>query len=149
MGFSWFIGDLVVFLCNLKHSFLSFQSIMKKYILLLTCVILSCNYTMAHRTPIVVQNGGSIGDHSEYYPPADLPEVYFDDDNLEIIIEADGFASYYYVDIVSQSTQLAVISTQISGYGDTIDVSSLPDDDYTIIITSSNNNVFQGYFTNY
>ena len=87
--------------------------------------------------------------HSEYYPPADMPEVYYDSDNLEIIIVADGFASYYDVDIISQSTQLAVISTQIGGYGDTIDVSSLPDDDYTIIITSSNNNEYEGQFTNY
>jgi hypothetical protein len=37
----------------------------------------------------------------------------------------------------------------VDGYGDTIDVSSLPDDDYTIIITSSNHNVYQGTFTNY
>ena len=78
-----------------------------------------------------------------------MPEVYYDSDNLEIIIVADGFASYYDVDIISQSTQLAVISTQIGGYGDTIDVYSLPDDDYTIYITSSNNNEYVGQFTNY
>ena len=88
------------------------------------------------------------GAHSEYYPPADLPEVYFDSDNLEIIIVADGFASYYNVNIVSQSTMLAVISTQVDGYRDSIDVSSLPDDNYTIIITSSNNNEYVGKFTN-
>ena len=87
--------------------------------------------------------------HSEYYPPADMPEVYFDYNNLEIILVADGFADYYDVNIISQSTQLAVISTQVDGYGDTIDVSSLPDDDYTIIITSSNNNEYVGQFTNY
>lgn len=87
--------------------------------------------------------------HSEYYPPADMPEVYYDADGEEIIIVADGFADYYEVDIVSQSTLLAVISTQVGGYGDTIDISSLPDDNYTIIISSSNNNVYQGQFTNY
>ena len=86
--------------------------------------------------------------HSEYYPPADMPEVYFDYNNLEIILVADGFADYYDVNIISQSTQLAVISTQVDGYRDTIDVSSLPDDDYTIIITSSNNNEYVGHFTN-
>ena len=93
---------------------------------------------------------GSIGGHhSEYYPPADMPEVYYDTDNLEIIVVADGFAAYYDVNIISQSTLLAVISTQIDGYGDTIDVSSLPDGDYTIVIVSSNNNEFEGQFTNY
>ena len=89
------------------------------------------------------------GTHSEYYTPADMPEVYYDSDDQEIIIVADGFATYYDVDIVSQSTQLAVISTQVDGYGDTIDISSLPDDDYTIVITSEYNNVYEGYFTNY
>ena len=89
------------------------------------------------------------GYHSEYYPPADMPEVYYDDVNQEIIIVADGFADYYDVNIVSQSTLLAVISTQIDGYGDSIDISSLPNDNYTIIITSSNNNEFEGEFTNY
>ena len=65
------------------------------------------------------------------------------------MVVADGFAAYYDVNIISQSTQLAVISTQIGGYGDTIDVYSLPDDDYTILITSSNNNQYVGQFTNY
>ena len=104
-------------------------------------------YAKDSLTAIVLSNKG--GHHSEYYPPADMPEVYYDFDNLEIIIVGDGFASYYDVDIISQSTQLAAISTQIDGYGDSIDVSSLPDDDYTIIITSSNNNEYEGQFTNY
>ena len=92
------------------------------------------------------QNGHN--NHSEYSPPAEMPEVYFDSNNLEIILVADGYADYYDVNIISQSTMLAVISTQVDGYGDTIDVSSLPDDDYTIIITSSNNNEYVGHFTN-
>ena len=92
---------------------------------------------------------GERDDRIEFFVPADMPEVYFDDDTHEIIIVADGFADYYEVDIVSQSTLLAVISTQIGGYGDNIDISSLPDDNYTIVITSSNDNVYQGQFTNY
>lgn len=110
------------------------------------CLCMFCAYC---DEDINLRHIGYGGDHSEYYPPADMPEVYFDDDNLEIIIVGDGFADYYDVHIVSQSTQLAVISTQIDGYGDSIDVSSLPDDDYTIIITSSNNNEYVGEFTNY
>ena len=87
------------------------------------------------------------GNHNEYYPPADMPEVYIDLDEMEIIIEADGFADYYVVNIISQVTMQSVIYTQISGYGDTVDVSSLPDGYYRLVITSSNNNVFEGYFT--
>ena len=123
---------------------------MKKSFIILLFFFLSLDMVADHlRNQIRIRQTGQIPNHSEYYPPADMPEVYYDSDNLEIIIVADGFASYYYVDIVSQSTQLAVISTQIGGYGDTIDVSSLPDDDYTIYITSSNNNEYEGQFTNY
>ena len=123
--------------------------IMKRFVLLLILLLplASQLYAKDDLTAIVLRDKG--GDHIEHFNPADMPEVYYDADNLEIIIIADGFANYYDVDIVSQSTQLAVISTQVGGYGDNIDVSSLPDDDYTIIITSSNNNEYVGQFTNY
>ncbi len=78
-----------------------------------------------------------------------MPEAYYDTNTEEIIIVADGFSSYYDVDIVSLSTTIAMISTQVDGYGDSIDVSSLSDDSYRIVITSSNNNVYEGNFTNY
>lgn len=90
---------------------------------------------------------GQTGNHTEHYLPADAPMVYFDADDMEIIIEADGFASYYEVDIISQVTMLTVISTWVGGYGDTVDVSSLTIGYYQIVITSSNNNVYEGYFT--
>ena len=93
-----------------------------------------------------LQYVGHHGTHSEYYPPADMPDVYFDDDELEIIIVGDGFADYYDVEIVSLGSMLTVISTQIDGYGDSIDVSSLAIGDYRIVITSSNNNVYEGHF---
>ena len=64
------------------------------------------------------------GTHLEQPTPADMPEVYYDTDDQEIILVADG-------------------------YGDSIDVSLLPDDDYKIVITSSYNNVYEGQFTNY
>lgn len=86
-------------------------------------------------------------DHTEHYLPADAPEVYFDADNMAISIEADGYASYYEVDIISRSTLFTAISTQVGGYGDNVDVSSLPADEYSIVITSSNHNVYEGYFT--
>lgn len=82
--------------------------------------------------------------------PADQPDVYFDYDELEIIIDGPGSeASYYDVNIVSLSTLDTVLSTQVDGSYDTIDISSLPDDNYQIVITSSNENTYYGYFTNY
>ena len=98
---------------------------------------------------INLQHVGNHDDHSEYYAPADMPEVYYDSDNLEIIIVADGFSSYYNVEITLTTSYMPLISTQVDGYGDTIDVSSLPDGYYVIVITSEYNNVYQGYFNNY
>jgi hypothetical protein len=87
--------------------------------------------------------------HTEYYDPADMPEVYYDRGNQEIILVADGFVSSYDVDIVSLSTLQIVLFTAVNGYGDTIDVSTLPDDDYKIVISTPYNNIYEGYFTNY
>ena len=87
--------------------------------------------------------------HTEYYDPADMPEVYYDRSNQEIILVADGFVSSYDVDIVSLSTLQIVLFTAVNGYGDTIDVSTLPDDDYKIVISTPYNNIYEGYFTNY
>jgi hypothetical protein len=75
-----------------------------------------------------------------------MPEVCFDSNDMEIIIVADGFADYYDVEIVSLGSGLTLISTQVDGYGDNVDVSTLPIGDYRIVITSSNNNVYEGHF---
>lgn len=123
---------------------------MKKSFIISLLILLSFDMVAGNqRNHIRIHQTGQMPTHSEYFPPADMPEVYYNSYDQEIIIVADGFASYYDVDIISQSTQMAVISTQIGGYGDSIDISSLPDDDYTIIITSSNNNEYVGQFTNY
>ncbi len=96
---------------------------------------------------IVLEHHG--GGHNEYFDPADKPEVFYDDDNQEIILVADGFVSSYDVDIVSLSTLQVVLFTAVNGYGDTIDVSMLPDDNYKIVISTPYNNIYEGYFTNY
>lgn len=119
---------------------------MKKLLLLFVFIVVFSLSLMANRTPIVIHQGGSVGDHIEHYIPADMPVVYFDSDEMEIIIVADGFANHYTVEVNSMVSGLTLIYTQIRGYGDTIDVSSLPDGYYQIIITSSNNNMFEGTF---
>lgn len=115
---------------------------------LLFSLLLSVN-VFASRRSIALNRKGMSANHGEYYAQADMPEVYFDSDTQEIIIEADGFSTYYDVDIISQSTMLSVISTQVDGYGDVVDVSSLPDDNYTIVVTSEFDNEYEGQFTNY
>ena len=76
-----------------------------------------------------------------------MPEVYYDEDTDEIIIVADGTSLYYNVEIVSDYLNQTVIMTQVDGYGDTIDVSSLPAGSYTIVITSEFLNEYEGQFT--
>ena len=95
---------------------------------------------------IVLNHPGQQHDHIEYYLPADAPQAFYDPDDMEIIIVANGVALYYDVEIISQKTNHSVLYTKISGYGDIIDVSYLPEAYYRIVIHSSSNNVFEGYF---
>lgn len=118
---------------------------MKKNTILLTLLILA-NLSIIAGGRIDIRHTGQMPNHGEYYPPADMPEVYFDSDNLEIILVADGFSTYYDVEITPTTGYVPLISTQVDGYGDTIDVSSLPDGYYTITITSEFNNEFEGTF---
>lgn len=76
-----------------------------------------------------------------------MPEAFFDSDVLQIILVADGFANFYDVEITLTTGNVPLISTQVDGYGDTIDVSSLPEGYYNITITSSNNNQYVGTFS--
>lgn len=91
---------------------------------------------------------GNHDDRIEFYPIADMPDaVYYDSEAGEIIIVADGTSLYYNVEIVSDNLNLTVISTQVSGYGDVIDISSLSSGSYTIVITSQFLNEYEGQFT--
>ena len=120
---------------------------MKRFALLfiLLLPLASQLYAKDDLTAIVLRDKG--GNHSEYYPPADLPEVYYDADNLEIVLVADGFANFYDVEITLTTGYVPLISTQVDGYGDIIDVSLLPEGYYNITITSSNNNQYVGIFS--
>jgi len=120
-----------------------------RYYVLLIVSVTTFTGMARNEEGINLHNLGHHGNHNEYYDPADKPEVYYDADYQQIAIYADGFASYYNVDIVSVSTLQIELTTQVSGYGDTIDISSLPSDNYRIVITSSYNNVYEGLFTNY
>ena len=118
---------------------------MKRIILFLFSVLLSAQlFTALSEEQIVLSHTG--GGHNEHYQMADMPDaVYYDNVTHEIIIEADGTSLYYNVQIVSNQLQQTVISTQVSGYGDTIDVSSLSSGLYTIVITSQFYNMYEGY----
>ena len=106
-----------------------------------------CLALSADEAAINIKHHGHFEDH--HIVPADMPQVYYDSEAGVITVDGPGYASYYYVDIVSQSTLSVVLYDTVDGDYGTVDVSSLPDDNYTIVITSSNNNEYTGQFTNY
>ena len=125
---------------------IAFTMIMKKY-LLFVFVLFIC-HAIANGAPdeIVLRDVNHQNDHVEHNIPADQPDVYYDTDNQTIIIDGGGEVSYYDVEIISLSTLLTVITTQVNGTYDTIDVSTLATSGYTIMIYSPTNNVFEGNF---
>ena len=84
--------------------------------------------------------------HFEQPVPAIQPDIYYDGENQEIIIVGTGNLSYYDVEIESATTWYVYISTQVNGFYDTIDVSSLPSDTYTITINTSVGLSYEGQF---
>ena len=109
--------------------------------------IFYCSLIWADHTPIVIRSSGSINDHSVIYPPADQPAVYYDSNNQVLIIDGLGEVSHYDVEITPWVSSIPVITAQVDGDYDTIDVSAVPAGTYTIVITSPNNNVYEGCFS--
>ena len=124
---------------------------MKKFIVLLAVLMMFPVHSFADRNgeeQVILQKRKNNGAHNEYYVMADMPDaVYYDSEEHEIIIVADGTSLYYNVEIVSDSLNQTVIMTQVDGYGDVIDVSALSAGNYTIVITSQFLNEYEGHFT--
>ena len=119
----------------------------KKSILLLVLTAVVCLSGFASQRTITLNRKGNVGNHFDQPVLADQPDVYYDDDNLQIIIDGGGEVTYYDVEITSMTTWYVVISTQVNGYYDTIDVSSLASGDYIITISSPTGHEFEGEFT--
>ena len=47
---------------------------MKRFLFITIFGLFFCISSWADRQPIVIQNGGAVGDHGEYFDPADKPE---------------------------------------------------------------------------
>ena len=124
---------------------------MKHYRFLFIIVMLTlCNYfALADEATINIQYKGNHGAHNNLPVPADQPDVYYNSTTQQIIIDGTGYVSYYDVEICSVATWNVVISTQVSGYYDTIDVSSLATGEYCITIESPAGNTYEGFFDTY
>ena len=114
-----------------------------KKILFIYFVIIANLCVFAEPDEIHLGGPGSQPDRA----PDDMPAVFYDADTEQIIVDGCGVVSYYDVEIISQSTMMTVVSTVVHGHYGIIDVSSVPAGDYTIVITSPNNNVYVGDFS--
>ncbi len=120
-----------------------------KKITLLSLLLFGFLSSQALCDRIVLRPGSQQPDHSELPMPADMPDVYYDSDNQEIIIDGLGFVNYYDVEIATAASYVTVLTTQVNGSYDTIDISSLPQGHYIITIESPLGNTFEGYFDTY
>ncbi len=120
---------------------------MKRIVFLIFSFMLAFGPICGYNKPIQIRNKGQVGTHFELPVPADQPAVYLDIQAQQIIIEGNGCASYYDVEITALSTFDVPISTRVNGNSAVIDISSLPSDDYVIDIDTPMGNSFQGDFT--
>ena len=120
---------------------------MKRTILLLALTISALLIYANNPQTVAVHKKG--GEHFNFPIPADQPDLYYDDDDQEIIIDGTGYVTYYDIEITSTSDWTVYVSTQVNGSYDTIDVSSLPQGEYIITIDSPTGNSFEGFFDTY
>ena len=113
------------------------------------CGINTCYAGVMDEEVINMQHIGNHGTHFNIPMPAETPDVYFNNVSQTIIINGTGEVEYYDVEIMSLTTFDTVISTQVNGYYDTIDVSSLPEGEYAITIDAPTGNSFEGFFSTY
>ena len=119
---------------------------MNRTILTILIVCFTIVYVLADNNKIVLRDSGNQHNHFDQPIPADQPDVYLDITDQVIIIDGGGEVTYYDVEIESMTTWLTVISTQVNGTYDTIDISSLAPDEYCITITSPTGHEFEGFF---
>ena len=106
-------------------------------------------FAFADPDQIELTPNGPQPNHNLIPIPADMPDVYYNNATQTVIIDGGGEVNYYDVEIISLATLETEIYTQVNGYYDTIDVSSLPDGEYTIIIYSPTGYTFDGDFEIY
>lgn len=131
-----------------RKQFKSFEDIImkKSFIVLFLMSFLIINDVSARRQIDIHQNG-QMPSRSETLAQTEPPCFYYDSKTQEVIIEGNGYVAYYEVEMISLTTLQLVFYGTISSFGSTIDISYLPKDNYAIIITSSDNSVYEDFFS--
>ena len=127
-------------------------NIKRLVIILFSLILFAINpcYAKVNGEEVInIQNVGHHGDHYNIPVPAEQPDVFYNNVAQTIIIDGTGEVEYYDVEIISLTTLDTVISTQVNGSYDTIDISALPDGEYGITIDAPTGNTFEGFFSTY
>ena len=112
-------------------------------ILLLLLIIPMGMFADSHA--ILVGKSHTGGTHFFVPNPAEIPDLYFDDETLSLTIDGSGAVSYYEVTITSATTSLTFLYTVVDGDYDTIDISYLPvGDTYVITLTTPGGTDYEG-----
>ncbi len=121
---------------------------MKKFLALLTAIMVPCLFASAAPRRIILNGGESSPGRDGLPIYQDMPEAYYDNDDKTqwIIIDGGGTVSYYDVEISTPVTDTVEISTQVDGTYDTFDISSLPAGSHVITIESPSGNIYEGTF---
>jgi hypothetical protein len=120
---------------------------MKNYLIFLFLAVSLFSY--ADPDEIILTPTSPDKDHFNYPAPVDAPDVYYNSTTQQVIIDGTGFVNYYDVEICSATSWNVVVSTQVNGSYDTIDISSLPTGEYYITIDSPTGNTYEGFFDTY
>ena len=89
---------------------------MKKALFTLFFITLSL-FSNAAMDEIVLTKDGVARDRFDFPVPIDMPDLYYDSNTQEIIIDGGGEVNYYDVEIASVSAWTVVISTQVAMEG--------------------------------
>lgn len=120
---------------------------MKHYLLFFFAML--CLVSHAEPDVIILNPSDPGNDRSHLNIQFEYPNLFFYSSTQEIIIDGSGTVGYYDVEIASATSFMTVITVQVDGDYDTIDISSLPQGDYIITIYTPTGNSFMGYFDTY
>ena len=121
---------------------------MKKFLALLTAIMVPCLFASAAPRRIILNGGESSPGRDGLPLYFDMPDAYYNYGikTQEILIDGGGVVNYYDVEITSPVTNAVEISTQVDGNYDTIDISSLSPGIHVITIESPSGNIYEGTF---
>lgn len=119
---------------------------MKHTTIILIALLITCTLTkVSARDNVVILRNGNNGAHFLVPNPAEIPDLYFDDEALSLTVDGSGAVCYYEVTITSATTSLTFLYTVVDGDYDTIDISYLPaGDTYVITLTTPGGTEYEG-----